>query len=90
METCKWLVANRSRLDEEDDFNRTPVDMAENNGHDDVALFLRTCINELKQRTSLESLLSGLVDQSKAVLLYHLFLTRSEFMTLFVHKLTQV
>ncbi|XP_067929370.1 uncharacterized protein [Watersipora subatra] len=62
METCKWLVANRSRLDEEDDFNRTPVDMAENNGHDDVALFLRTCINELKQRTSLESLLSGKED----------------------------
>lgn len=63
METCKWLVANRSRLDEEDNFGRTPVDMADNNGHDDVAMFLRTCINELKgRRTSLESLLNmGLV-----------------------------
>lgn len=62
METCKWLVANRSRLDEEDDFGRTPVDMAENNGHDDVSMFLRTCINELRERrTSLESLLIGLV-----------------------------
>ena len=63
LETCKWLVANRSRLDEEDDFGRTPVDMAENNGHDDVALFLRSCINELKGKRSgsLTSLLIGSV-----------------------------
>jgi len=60
METCRWLVANRARLNVEDDFGRTPVDMAENNGHDDIASFLRTCINNLEgKRTSLESLLIG-------------------------------
>lgn len=51
-------------MDDEDDFGRTPVDMAENNGHDGVAMFLRTCINELNgRRTSLESLLTGLVSR---------------------------
>ena len=53
-------MANRSKLDVEDDFGRTAVDMAENNGHDELARFLRTMVNELKsKRTSLESLLIG-------------------------------
>lgn len=60
METIKWLIANRSRLRAEDDFGRTPLDMADNNGHEDIANFIRTCINEMDgKRTSLGSLLVG-------------------------------
>lgn len=61
LETCKWLVANRSHLAEEDDFGRTPVDMADNNNHEDVAMFLRTCINDVRARSGSASSLAQLL-----------------------------
>jgi ankyrin repeat protein len=41
-ETCKWLVANDADLDGEDNMEHTPLELAEEYGHQDLANFLRT------------------------------------------------
>lgn len=46
-------MANRSRLDVEDDFGRTAVEMAENNGHDVLAKELREKVNDMRSNKSL-------------------------------------
>lgn len=49
-------------MEARDDFGRTPVDMADNNSHDEVARFLRNCINDLKAKSDKSSSLNMLLD----------------------------
>lgn len=46
LECVKWLIANRSSLSAEDQLGRTPLDLAEEYQHEEVAKFIRKCIDE--------------------------------------------
>ncbi|XP_053383527.1 uncharacterized protein LOC128546066 [Mercenaria mercenaria] len=46
LECVKWLIANRSSLSAEDQLGRTPLDLAEEYQHQEVANFIRKCIDE--------------------------------------------
>ena len=45
-ECVKWLIANRSSLDVVDGLGRTPLQLAEEYKHEEIANFIRKCQDE--------------------------------------------
>ena len=51
-ECVKWLIANRSSLDAVDALGRTPLQLAEEYQHREIANFIKKCLDEAHDPSS--------------------------------------